>query len=160
MIKILTMINPLIIFTFYFWCACITHNIYSTFYNYTKKLEKRIKYYKYQLIVYLFIFYICTLFSIRFKEREINSKNFSFIENYGVHYIILFYLIGLFILIYIISRLCFIVAKKSTFSLNLQNEEDLIKKQLFQSLVARHILFVSYFLITFIPVNFMMILKY
>ena len=161
MIKILTMINPLIIFSFYFWCACITHNIYVTFYNYTNSLEKRIKFYKYQLIVYLFIFYICTLFSIRFKEKEIKSKSFSFIENYGEHYIILFYLIGLFILIYIICRLYFIIARKSqTFSLNSPTEKDLIKKKLFQSLVARHILFVFYFLITFVPINFMMILKY
>ena len=161
MIKILTMINPLIIFSFYFWCVCITHNIYVTFYNYTNSLEKRIKFYKYQLIVYLFIFYICTLFSIKFKENEIKSKSFSFIENYGEHYVILFYLIGLFILIYMICRLYFIIARKSqTFSLNSPTEKDLIKKKLFQSLVVRHILFIFYFLITFVPINFMMILKY
>ena len=76
MMKILTMINPLIIFTFYFWCTCITHNIYVTFYNYTNNLEKRIKFYKYQLIVYLFIFYIVTLFSIKFTQKEITSKDF------------------------------------------------------------------------------------
>ena len=161
MIKLLTMINPLIIFTFYFWCSCITHNIYVTFYNYTNNLEKRIKFYKYQLIVYLFIFYICTLFSIKFKETQIKSPNFSFIENYGVHYIILFYLIGLFMIIYIISRIFFIIKKKTqTFSLSSPNERTLIIKKLFQSLVARHIMFIFYFLITFIPINFMMILKY
>ena len=127
MMKILTMVNPLIIFTFYFWCACITHNIYVTFYNSTNILEKRIKFYKYQLIVYLFIFYIVTLFSIKFKEREIGSPNFSFIENYGLHYVILFYLIGLFIIIYIIYRLYFIIVKKSqTFSLTSQDERRLI----------------------------------
>ena len=161
MMKILTMVNPLIIFTFYFWCACITHNIYVTFYNSTNILEKRIKFYKYQLIVYLFIFYIVTLFSIKFKEREIGSPNFSFIENYGLHYVILFYLIGLFIIIYIIYRLYFIIVKKSqTFSLTSQDERRLIITKLFQSLVARHILFLFYFLITFVPINFMMILKY
>ena len=111
MMKILTMINPLIIFTFYFWCTCITHNIYVTFYNYTNNLEKRIKFYKYQLIVYLFIFYICTLFSIKFKEKQLNSESFSFIENYGINYVILFYLIGLFLIIYIIYRLYFIIIK-------------------------------------------------
>ena len=161
MMKILTMVNPLIIFTFYFWCGCITHNIYVTFYNYTNSLEKRIKLYKYQLIVYLFIFYICTLFSIKFKETQIKSQNFSFIDNYGVHYIILFYLIGLFMIIYIVSRIFFIIKKKTqTFSLSSPNEGTLIIKKLFQSLVARHIMFIFYFLITFIPINFMMILKY
>ena len=159
MMKILTMINPLIIFTFYFWCTCITHNIYVTFYNYTNNLEKRIKFYKYQLIVYLFIFYICTLFSIKFKEKQLNSESFSFIENYGINYVILFYLIGLFLIIYIIYRLYFIIIKKSqTFSLTSPNE--IITKKLFQSLVTRHILFIFYFLITFVPINFMMILKY
>ena len=159
--KILTMINPLIIFTFYFWCACITHNIYVTFYNYTNILEKRIKFYKYQLIVYLFIFYIVTLFSIQFQEKQLISPNFSFIDNYGVHYIILFYLIGLFAIIYIIYRLYFIMIKKSqTFSLTSTNERTLIIRKLFQSLVARHIIFIFYFLVTFVPINFMMILKY
>ena len=161
MMKILTMINPLIIFTFYFWCTCITHNIYVTFYNYTNNLEKRIKFYKYQLIVYLFIFYIVTLFSIKFTQKEITSKDFSFMDNYGVHYIILFYLIGLFMIIYVIYRLYFIIVKKSqTFSLTSPNERTLIIRKLFQSLVARHILFLFYFLITFVPINFMMILKY
>ena len=161
MMKILTMINPLIIFTFYFWCTCITHNIYVTFYNYTKNLEKRIKFYKYQLIVYLFILYIVTLFSIKFQEKQITSPDFSFIDNYGIHYIILFYLIGLFMIIYIIYRLYFIIIKKTqTFSLTSPDEYTLIIKKLFQSLVARHIIFIFYFLISFVPINFMMILKF
>ena len=83
--KIATMLNTLVTFTFYFWCACLTHNIYVTFYNYAKSLDKRIKFYKYQLIVYLFIFYICTMFSIRFKEKKLKSLYFSFIENYRVN---------------------------------------------------------------------------
>ena len=161
MIKILTMINPLIIFTFYFWVACITHNIYLTFYYCADKLQKRIKIYKYQLIVYLFILYVLTLFSIKFQEKQISSRDFSFIDNYGVHYIILFYLIGLFLDIYIIYRLYFIMAKKSqTFYLTSPNEITLKKEKLFQSLIVRHILFIFYFLITFVPINFLMILKY
>ena len=91
--KICTMINPLVIFTYYFWCACLTHNIYVTFYNYTKNLDKRVKFYKYQLIVYLFIFYVFTMFSIKFKEKKLQSKNFSFIENYRVNYVIFFFLL-------------------------------------------------------------------
>ena len=159
--KIATMLNPLVIFTFYFWCACLTHNIYVTFYNYAKSLDKRIKLYKYQLLVYLFIFYICTMFCIRFKEKKLKSKYFSFIENYRVNYIIFFYLLGLFIITYIISRLYYIIKKKSqSFSLTAPNERLLIIKNLFQSLVFRHILFILYFLFTFVPVNLMMMIKY
>ena len=57
LMKISTLVNPLLIFLFYFWIACLTHNIYVTFYDYTKKLDKRVKLYKYQLIIYLFLLY-------------------------------------------------------------------------------------------------------
>ena len=40
--KIVTMVNPLIVFTYYFCCACLTHNIYVTFYNYAKNLDKMV----------------------------------------------------------------------------------------------------------------------
>ena len=161
LMKISTMINPLVIFTFYFWSACLTHNIYVTFYNYSKNLDKRIKFYKYQLIVYLFIFYVCTMFSIKFKEKDLKSKYFSFIDNYRVNYVILFYLIGLFIITYIIIRLYYIIITKSqSFSLTAPDERTLIIKKLFQSLIFRHILFILYFLFIFVPVNLMMNIKY
>lgn len=159
--KIVTMVNPLVVFTFYFWSACLTHNIYVTFYGYAKSLDKRVKFYKYQLIVYLFIFYVFTMFSIKFKEKQLKSKYFSFIENYRVNYIILFYLIGLVIIIYIISRLYFIIIKKSqSFSLSTPDEKTLIIKKLFQSLIFRHMLFIFYFLFIFVPVNLMMMVKF
>ena len=117
--KLATMVNPLVIFAFYFWCACLTHNIYVTFYNYAKNLDKRVKFYKYQLIVYVFMFYIFTMFCIRFKEKQLQSKYFSFIENYNENYLILFYLIGLFIITYMISRWYYIIMKKMySFSLS------------------------------------------
>jgi len=159
--KICTMINPLVIFTYYFWCACLTHNIYVTFYNYAKNLDKRVKFYKYQLIVYLFIFYVFTMFSIKFKEKKLQSKYFSFIENYRVNYVIFFYLLGLFIIAYIISRAYYIIIIKSKlYTLTTPDERTLIIKKLFQSLIFRHLLFIFYFLFIFIPVNLMMIIKY
>ena len=159
--KIVTMVNPLVVFTYYFWCACLTHNIYVTFYNYAKNLDKRVKFYRYQLIIYLFIFYVFTMFSIKFKEKQLKSKNFSFIENYHVNYIIFFYILGLFIIIYIISRLYYIIIIKSqSFSLTTPDERTLIIKKLFQSLIFRHIIIILYFLFTFIPVNLMMIMKF
>ena len=159
--KIVTLVNPLVIFTYYFWSACLTHNIYVTFYNYAKNLDKRVKFYRYQLIIYLFIFYIFTMFSIKFKEKQLKSKNFSFIENYHVNYIIFFYILGLFIIIYIISRLYYIIIIKShSFSLTTPDERTLIIKKLFQSLIFRHIIIILYFLFTFIPVNLMMIMKF
>ena len=160
LMKIATMLNPLVTFTFYFWSSCLTHNIYVTFYNYAKNLDKRVKFYKYQLIVYLFIFYVFTMFSIKFKEKKLKSKYFSFIENYRVNYVIFFYLIGLFIITYILSRLYYIIKKSQTFALTSPDERTLIIKKLFQSLILRHILFILYFLFIFVPANLMMMIKY
>ena len=159
--KISTMINPLLIFLFYFWIACLTHNIYVTFYNYTKNLDKRVKLYKYQLCIYVFVLYIYTLFSIKFNEKKLTSEHFSFIDNYRQNYVIMFYLIGCFIIIYIISRLYYITIKKTqAFTLSSGDERTLFIKKLFQSLIFRHILIIWYFLIVFVPVNFTMIIKF
>ena len=57
-IKIITMFNPLIILCIYYWSACLTHNLYVTYYNYTHNMDKRIKSYKYLLFIILIIFYI------------------------------------------------------------------------------------------------------
>ena len=64
-------------------------------------------------------------------------------------------------IIYIISRLYFIIIKKNqAFTLSSRDERSLFIRKLFQSLVFRHILCIWYFLIVFVPVNFTMIVKY
>ena len=91
-LKIVTMINPLIIFLFYFWCACLTHNIYASFYNPTIDPNKRIIEYKYKVIIYLFTFFIITMLSIKFTEKKNIFKIIFFHEklsNY-IYNIILF----------------------------------------------------------------------
>lgn len=113
-LKIVTMINPLIIFLFYFWCACLTHNIYASFYNPTIDPNKRIIEYKYKVIIYLFTFFIITMLSIKFTEKKISSKSFSFMKNYRTIYIILFYLAGLIVLGYIIWNIYYIRVKKTS----------------------------------------------
>ena len=38
------------------WIVCLTNNIYVTYYNYKNNIDKRIKFYKYHLII-LFLTY-------------------------------------------------------------------------------------------------------
>ena len=158
-LKIVTMINPLIIFLFYFWCACLTHNIYASFYISTIDPNKKIIEYKYKLIIYLFIFFIITIFGIKFTDKKISSKSFSFMKNYRTIYIILFYFAGLFVLGYIIWYIYYIRVKKDqSFSLNRKSIESF--KQIINSIVFIYILFIIYFLIIFVPANILIIMKY
>ena len=158
-LKIVTMINPLIIFLFYFWCACLTHNIYASFYNPTIDPNKRIIEYKYKVIIYLFTFFIITMLSIKFTEKKISSKSFSFMKNYRTIYIILFYLAGLIVLGYIIWNIYYIRVKKLQ-SLTLSRKSIESFKKIINSIVFIYLLFIIYFLIIFVPANILILLKY
>ena len=163
-IKIITMFNPLIILCIYYWSACLTHNLYVTYYNYTHNMDKRIKFYKYLLFLIMVIFYLYTLFNIHYNESQLLSKSFSFISNYNISFLDFFYISGLIIIIYISIKLYYVINKKEDFiTVNeyQESEEKNIKiKNLFNSVIARNISFICYFLITFTPTNIIMILKY
>ena len=163
-IKIITMFNPLIILCIYYWSACLTHNLYVTYFNYTSNMDKRIMFYKYLLFVISMIFYICTLFNINYNDSQILSKSFTFISNYNISFIDFFYICGFFIIVYILIKLFYIINKKEDFIIiheYQENEERNQKlKNIFNSVIARNISFVCYFLITFIPANITMLFKY
>ena len=163
-IKIIAMFNPLIILCIYYWSACLTHNLYVTYYNYTHNIDKRIKFYKYLLFIIVIVFYLYTLFNIHYNDSQLLSKAFSFISNYNNSFLDFFYISGLFIIIYISIKLYYILNKKEDFlSVNeyQENEERNEKiKNIFNSVILRNISFICYFLITFTPTNIIMILKY
>ena len=163
-IKIITMFNPLIILCIYYWSACLTHNLYVTYYNFTHNMDKRIKFYKYLLFIIMIIFYIYTLLNIHYNDSQLLSKKFTFISNYNISFLDCFYICGLFIIIYIIIKLYYVINKKEDFvSVHeyQENEERNEKiKYIFNSVISRNISFVIYFLITFTPTNIVMIMKY
>ena len=163
-IKIITMFNPLIILCIYYWSACLTHNLYVTYYNYTHNMDKRIKFYKYLLFIILIIFYLYTLFNIQYNDSQVLTKSFTFISNYNVSFLEIFYIWGFFMICYIIIKLYYVLNKKEDFiSVNeyQENEERNEKiKNIFNSVIARNICFIIYFLITFTPANIIMILRY
>ena len=162
-IKIITMLNPLIILCIYYWSACIMHNLYVTYYNYSHNMDKRIKFYKYLLFIISVVFYLYTLFNIHYNDSQLLSKSFTFISNYTISFLEFFYICGLFMIIYIIIKLYYVLSKKEDFIVNeyQENEERSEKiKNIFNSVISRNISFVCYFLITFTPTNIIMIIKY
>ena len=162
-IKIITMFNPLIILCIYYWSACLTHNLYNIYYGNEHNMDKRFNTYKYILFILMIIFYIYTLLNINFNDSRISSKSFSFISNYNDSFIEVFYIFGFCIIIYILYQLYYVINKKPDFIvMEYQEPEELAeeKKKYFKSLVTRNIIYVSYFLLTFIPPNIIMLLKY
>ena len=165
--KLITMImkisgtfNPIIIFCSYLWNSFLTHNIYISFYNYKTNIDKRIKLYKYQLLIFTFIIYLLTNFNLDFHNNDILNNNFSFTYIYSDNFIILLSLIYIGFIIYIISRLYYIFKKNTEyFSLNIDNMRENTIKQIFTSLIQRYILYICYFIICFFPSAFCMIIK-
>ena len=162
-VKIITMFNPLIIFCIYYWTACLTHNLYVTYYKYIHNINKRIKFYKYLLFIIGLIFYIYILLNIHYNAHPVLSENFFLISNYNKSFIDIFYICGLLMIIYIIIKLYYVLNKKEDFiSINeyQENQEHNEKiKNIFNLVITTNISFIIYFLLAFTPENISMLLK-
>lgn len=91
----------------------MAHNLYLTYYDYSKSYRKRILFYNYSIIFISVIVFIFTIFEVDFN-RSITSNDFSLML-YRPKFIIIFYLAGLFLLIYTIHNMYFIFTKESDF---------------------------------------------
>ena len=161
-VKIITMFNPLIIFCIYYWTACLTHNLYVTYYNYIHNINKRIKFYKYLLFIVGLIFYIYILLNIHYNAHPILSENFYLINNYNKSFIDIFYICGIIMIIYIIIKLYYVLNKKEDFiSINEyhENENNQKIKNIFTLVITTNISIIIYFLLAFTPGNIVMLLK-
>ena len=160
-IKIIAMLNPLIIMCIYYWSACLTHNLYVTFYKYNHNMDRRIKLYKYLLFIILIIFYLYTLLNIHYNESHLLSKSFSFMSNYNNSYIEVFYAIGIIIILFILYGLYYIINKNEEFTtLNEYTVDEERKIRTLLLVIPQNISFICYFLITFTPTNIIIIIKY
>ena len=162
--KIITMFNPLVILLIYYISACLTHNYYMLYYNSDRNISKRFQKYIYILFIIVIVFYIYTLLNIEYNDSKISSKKFTFISNYTISYIRFFYLLGLSIILFIIYQLYYVLNKKPDFIVSeyqeTKEEKRMHLKNFFGSVKSRNIANICYFLITFIPANIIMILKY
>ena len=157
--KIFCIIFPLIILFIYFWNACLTHNMYVTYFKYENYYNKRLLYYKYQSVAYIFIFLFFTLFNINFENEDFNKKDFSFLNFYNDNYLNLYFLITVFILIYILTKLYYKLKKKEMIFSFDNSEKDLYRRKNFHLIIKRQIIFIWYFVITYLPLSINMIIK-
>ena len=128
------MFNPIIVFGIYYWSACLTHNLYTTYYNYIHKITKRMRFYRYLFYVTIIIFYIITLLNIKYNDSKITSKKFSFVSNYSHSFIKIFYISGLIIIVFILIKLYYILKKKEDFILVKEyNNSDESKKKIIKN---------------------------
>ena len=162
-IKIITMFNPLVILCIYYLAACIIHNLYAPYYNYSHNIEKRFQFYKYLLFILIIVFYLYTLFNINYNDSLISSKNFTFISNYDTFFIQFFYISGFCIILFIIYNLYYVLNKKDDFIISEYQETKERSKKLkniFKSVISRNIAYIIYFLLAFLPENIIMLIKY
>ena len=134
------------------------------YYNSDRNISKRFQKYIYILFIIVIVFYIYTLLNIEYNDSKISSKKFTFISNYTISYIRFFYLLGLSIILFIIYQLYYVLNKKPDFIVSeyqeTKEEKRMHLKNFFGSVKSRNIANICYFLITFIPANIIMILKY
>ena len=162
--KIIIMFNPLVILCIYYISACLANNYYMLYYNSNHNIAKRFEFYAYILFIIVIVFYIYTILNIEYNDSKISSKEFNFISNYTISFIKCFYLLGLSIILFILCQLYYVLKKKQDFIVSeyqeTKEEDRMHLKNFFGSLKSRNIAYVFYFLITFIPANIVMILKY
>ena len=159
-IIVISIINPVFHFFIYFWNCCLVHNIYVTYYNYKKSLEKRIKFYKYQGVIYSLIVLFITFFNVQFETKNILSQTFSFSKVYNVNYITLYYLITLIFQAYMIYNIYYIFKKDTDILiLSIDDTRNNTIKKLFKQLITRHLIFIIYFLIANLPMTICMIIR-
>ena len=159
-IVVIGIINPVFHFFLFFWNCCLVHNIYVTYYNYKKSLEKRVKFYKYQGVIYSLIVLFITFFNVQFETKNILSQTFSFSKVYNINYITLYYLITLIFQVYMIYNIYYIFKKDTDILiLNIDDNRNNTIRKLFKQLINRHLFFIIYFLIANLPMSICMIIR-
>ena len=159
-----SILSPIAVFLNYFFNACISHNLFHTFFSYKSSFEKRIKMYK--LIAVLGTIIILFFSIILNNNSHQNTLRFSF-TYYTYIFIKFFYLMGLIFIIYIITNIFYILIKKEEFysmikdsvSVSGSSEKKEKKKALLELFVKRHIMMLIFFIIGFLPNNLILVIQ-
>ncbi len=112
-VKLTVAFSPVVVFSSYYISACMAHNLYLTYYDYSKSYKKRILFYSYSIIFLSVVVFLFTIFDLDFN-RPTNSSDFSFML-YKPKFIIIFYMASLFLLMYIIHNVYFLITKDNDF---------------------------------------------
>ena len=154
---LISLISPLALFITYFFNACIAHNLFVTFYSYRNNFDNRMKIYK---IIALVGGVITLILSILFNNRK-NLSNVQFsVSYYPFFFIALVYFLGGITVMYMLYKIAYIIREKgSFFSFLRESEENSGKNYLISLFVKRHLLFLLFFLIEFVPNNVILLLQ-
>lgn len=156
-----SLISPVAVFLNYFFNACISHNLYSTFFFCKSSFHKRMLMYKILAVVGSFLVFLCSL--IMNNNTHMSNLKYSF-TYYTNTFLKVYYLLGLVYFVYILYNIFYILIKKEEyFSMIkenfLTNKKKEKKKQLIELFVRRHILMLIVFIIAFLPNNLIMIIQ-
>jgi hypothetical protein len=154
-----SLFSPVAFFLNYFVNTCLAHNLYSTFFCFKTSFNQRIKFYKIISFIGSFIIFLISYFFNTNKYYNSSVYSFSYYTN---NFYRCFYLIGLFSFCYIFY-IIYTILKKDDFlsfiNITTNTKKTLMKKDLMNLLVRRHILMLFTFVITFLPNNLIMIIQ-
>jgi hypothetical protein len=164
LVQFILTFSPTILFLCYFFNACVSHNLYLTYYDYKKGFEKRYLAYKYLAVILAFLVYIFTLFNINLEgyyypfDKTNGNTGFTFLL-YNKNFIALFYIACLGFTIYILRNIYYIKIVTNELPFSFEDTSDTLHQMLIESMVKRHIISLIYFTAVFLPNNLYMLLK-
>ncbi len=151
-----SLLSPLGLFITYFFNACIAHNLYITFYTYRNNFDARMKIYK---LIALVGGIITILLSLLFNNRQNQSSVQFTVSYYPFFFIALFYFIGGVTIIYMIIKISYVIRERGSFFNFLKESENSSKNYLITLFVKRHLSFLLFFFICFVPNNIILLLQ-
>lgn len=156
-----SLISPVAVFLNYFFNACISHNLYSTFFSFKSSFEKRMEMYKILAIVGSVIVFFFSLALNNNTHMATLRYSFTYYTN---AFLKVYYLLGLIFFVYIIYNIFYILIKKEEYYSMIKenfltNKKRNKKKDLIELFVRRHILMLVIFIIAFLPNNLIMIIQ-
>jgi hypothetical protein len=140
-------ISPILTYNCYFFNICVLHNLQNTF-SMESRYHSRIKKYStVALMTSILILIITTAY------LNING-------NFMADFIAIFYGIGIIMLGFILYKVLYLATFRETyFSYFAGNWNEINKKGLLVKLFNRHLIFLSFFLICFLPNNLIQLFK-
>jgi hypothetical protein len=154
-----SLFSPVALFLNYFLNTCLAHNLYCTFFCFKSTFDQRINLYKiYSIIGSLIIFSI----SFVCNTKTLHSTLIYSLSFYNNSFYRIIYLIGLIPFGYIFY-IIYTILKNDEFELLIKissnTKKTLMRKDLMNLLVRKHILMLLIFIITFLPNNLIMIVQ-
>jgi len=156
-----SLISPVAVFLNYFFNACISHNLYSTFFSFKSSFDKRMRMYKYLAIAGSVIVFCFSL--VLNNNTHMSTLKFSF-TYYTNSFLKAFYLLGFVFFVYILYNIFYVLIKKEEYYSMIKenfltNKKGEKKKDLIELFVRRHILMLVVFIIAFLPNNLIIIIQ-